>query len=64
MNWAGPRGSSPSGWRGEKERVKYPGPVPSSRAPRKPSRPKGAGKSCSHYFLMLQRLSEEPISLW
>ena len=48
MNWAGS-----SGWRGEKERVKYPDPVPSSRAPKKPSRPKGAGKSCSHYFLML-----------
>lgn len=64
MNWAGSSGSRPSGWRGKKERVKYPHPAPSSRTSKKPSRPKGAGKSCSHYFLMLQRLSEESISLW
>lgn len=64
MNWAGSSGSRPSGWRGKKERVKYPYPASSSRTSKKPSRPKGAGKSYSHYILMLQRLSEESISLW
>lgn len=63
MNWVGSSGSRPSGCIGKRDRVKYLYPAPSSRTPKKPSRPKGAGKSCSHYFLKLQRLSEESISL-